>query len=115
MTTVSNDEFIQRLLNATTEEKIDWQPTAQGDEYTASFGGKWTLVCRRRRRMIVRGGESETIDVLLLKNLQGEELLRIDDDELITVTQLFVMARRHALKVNEAVADLLRELDEPQF
>ena len=116
MPIISNEELLTRLLAAANEEKIDWHPTARPDEYTASFGGKWTLVSRHWIRGAIRyENEDPNRYIIILQNSEGEELHSIKDDEDNRVRELYLLARRRVLKVDDAIADLLKELDEPQF
>jgi hypothetical protein len=105
---MDNTDLVIKLLDATKQGKIDWRPTAKTDEFTASFGGKWTLLCRQ----FATG--SQIVERLSLQNAAGEELLSIRDSDISNVTRLYEMARRYALKVDEAIADLMKEIDEPQ-
>ena len=48
-----------------------------------------------------------------VKNSEGETIIRITPYDDIRILQLFELARRHALKIDEALADLLKEIDNP--
>ena len=50
MRKITNQELINSLLVATEEDRIDWQPTATLDQYTASFGGKLDALVRQDLR-----------------------------------------------------------------
>jgi len=47
-----------------------------------------------------------------LRNAAGEIILYIDDSDDERIARLHELARRRALKVDEAIADFLKELDE---
>jgi hypothetical protein len=100
-------ELVWKLVDSTQKGRINWQKTAITDQYAAAFGGKWTVTVDKA------DGGRETVYWLSLNDAGGHEILRIGDNEDSRMPQLFEMARRHALRVNEAVADLLKELDQP--
>ncbi len=104
MQKVTNAELVQRIITATEEGRIDWQPTAKPQEFTANFGGKWTLV-------IFDWGPGSRLDMV---DSEGELLIRVVSEENLRVPELHEMARRHALKIDEAVVDLLNEIDKPK-
>ena len=107
MTKITNDELVSSLVKSTDQDRIDWQPTGTKDEFTASFGGKWTLLLRQRSAGSIN-------QWLSLKNSEGETLLQISATEDVRISILFELARRHALKINEALADLLKEIGESE-
>ena len=109
MPKITNQELVSSLYAATYEDRIDWQPTGEPDVFTASFGGKWTLALSRRIN-----NEGTWVSLLEVRDTEGQRILlvtRFDDDRL---PELYEMARRHALKIDEALADLLKEIDKPQ-
>lgn len=113
MAHISDEDFVHRLLGATLEDKIDWQPTAQSNHYSATFGGKWTVeVFTELRGLAAQTGQPIYTYVFGLRDASGELLLRIDSDQNARIEELHELARRRALKVDEAVADFLKELDE---
>src|ERR1700689_2840324 len=91
----------------TERDRIDWQKTAVEAQYAAAFGGKWTV-------LIDQSAESDTPDRfwLSLQNAEGETILKIDDDS--RLPRVFELARRKALKVNEAISDFLKELEKDE-
>lgn len=115
MAHITDQEFVTRVLAATIDGKIDWQPTAELQQYTASLGGKWTILVGEYFSGI-RGaaGEPGFDYALTLKDSAGDQLLRIEDGQDGRIRELHELARRRALKVNEAIEDFLKELDEPQ-
>lgn len=105
----SDAELVQKILDSTYKGRIDWQPTAIADQYTTAFGGKWTVTVDEN----VRRGTNETFWVFGLNNENGEQILRITSDEDMSIQRIYEAARRQALRVDEAIADVLKELDEP--
>jgi hypothetical protein len=112
---ISDQEFVTKVLAATLDGKIDWQPTAQYLHYSASYGGKWTiLVTANWEGTIGQTAQPIYSHALTLNDSTGEQLLRIEDKDDQRIKELHELARRHALKVDEAISDFLKELDEPQ-
>jgi hypothetical protein len=106
MANISDYELVSKILDATEFERIDWQKTAVEAQFAAAFGGKWTVTIDKSTNAV---GEPDFW--LSLQNAEGETILAIDDDS--RLPRLFELARRHALKVNAAIADFLKELDKP--
>jgi hypothetical protein len=110
MPRITNNELVNRIIAATDEDRIDWQPTAKPREFSASFGGKWTLV-------ISQGGvdnRGQLVSTLNVRDSEGERIVGIDSEEDERIHGLHEMARRHALKIDDALADLLKEIDKPK-
>jgi hypothetical protein len=99
----SDSELISKLIEGTQESRVDWQKTAMEDQYAVSVGGKWTVVIDKAPK-----SESFWLD---LKNSEGEDILTIYDSDDSRIGLLFHLAKRHALKVNDAIADLIKELE----
>ena len=96
---ISDDEFVSKILQATEERRIAWEPTANPSYISASFGGKWTI------------GVLAQNSTLKLLDAEGQQLLAIQDTR---VNRIFDLAKRQVLKVDEAIAGLLSELEKPQ-
>ena len=111
---ISDHEFVNRLLGATIDGKIDWEPTAQGSAYTASFAGKWTVAVTAIFIGIATSGIESYRYALTLRDSEGALLLNIDDEHDNRIGELHELARRRALKVDQALEDLFKELDEEQ-
>jgi hypothetical protein len=102
MANLSDAELIGKILDSTVRGKIDWQKTAEQSQFAAAFGGKWTV-------LIDQGVKDPHLFWLTLQNAEGEELLSISSDA--RLSDLYDKARRQALKVDEAITDLLKELE----
>ena len=107
MAKITNYEFLERIIVATEQEKIDWQPTGSPREFTASFGGKWTL-------LVSQEFIGNAPCALSVKDSEGDTIVRIGTADDPRVDALHEMARRHALKIDDALADLLNEIDKPK-
>jgi hypothetical protein len=108
MPEITDAALIIKLLRGTRAGKLNWEKTATPDQYAASYGGKWTVT-------VDKSEDQETggyIFYLSIGNSQGEEALRIWNMPNNKVSELFEQARRHALKVDEALSALLKEIDE---
>ncbi len=104
MPRISNHELVNSLLVATDQDKVDWQPTARPQEFAASFGGKYTAE-------VWRGPAGALLDI---KDSEGEMLVRISSEDDNRIPELHDMAKRHALKIDDALADLLKEINKPK-
>lgn len=102
---INDNELLWKLIDASEKKRVKWEKTATTDQFAAAFGGKWTVVIDK--------GINAVGDIhywLSINNAEGEEILKIRDDE--RLERLFELARRHALKVNDALEDLMKELDD---
>lgn len=107
MRRITNQELINSLVVATEQDRVDWQPSGTVDQFTASFGGKWTLLFDRTEDT---RGMSFWLDV---KTSEGETIVRLTPQDDNRIPALFETVRRHALKIDEALADLLKEIEGP--
>jgi hypothetical protein len=110
MPKITNHELVNGLFVATEQDQIDWQPTAKPQEFAASFGGKWTLLISEG----FTGVPLQFTRQLYVKDSEGTTMVRIADSDDSRIPELYEMARRYALKINEALADLLNEIKKPQ-
>ncbi len=109
MPKITDHELVNGLVVGTEEGRIDWQLTGSAGQFTASFGGKWTLLFTQRVT-----SDREIVPVLEVQNSEGETLLRLTRFQDDRIPDLYETARRRALKIDEALADLLKEINSPQ-
>ncbi len=107
MRKITNQELINSLVVATEQDRIDWEPSGTVDQFTASFGGKWTLLFDKTED---DEGEHFWLDV---KTSEGETIVRITPHDDSRIPALFEAVRRYALKIDKALADLLKEIEGP--
>lgn len=105
MAIITDQELISKLLEATNEGRIRWEKSQVKDQFAAKYGGKWTLTIDKAES---DEGPYE-LYWLALCNPQEEEILRISQEP--GLGELFELARRRALKVDEALQDLLNEIE----
>lgn len=108
MPDINDSALIARLVPARKAGKLDWESTATADQFTASYGGRWTLTVDRTQNE----GQISVDYYFKITNSQGEEVLRIWDRPDNVLTQRFEKTRRRALKVDEALGGLLKEIGE---
>lgn len=104
---ITDAELINKLVDSTARGQTNWQRTATEDQYAAAFGGKWTVTVDKSMDQ-----HGDATFWVAINNAEGQEILRIRGYDTERLPELFEMARRHALKVNEAIADLLKEIDD---
>jgi hypothetical protein len=107
MPSISDNELISRLLEATSMKLVPWEKGSVVDQFSAKYAGKWALT-------IDKSNEPDSPYVnywLALTNAEGEEILKIFSSDEERLDELFEMARRRALKVDEALSDLLEEIN----
>ncbi len=99
MATTKDIQLIDHLLERTLAGQIDWQPTANQNQFTASFKGKYSL-------SVHQAPESYNC-WLTMDDADGRRMHRITDHEYSRVDELYDAARRRAYKVDEAIDDIL--------
>ncbi|HXM50937.1 MAG TPA: hypothetical protein VN956_24045 [Pyrinomonadaceae bacterium] len=105
MPKITNAQIVDSLWTATENGRVDWQPTATKDQFAASFGGKWTVVIDKT--------ETDRDDEFWLdvRDSEGQTIVRVAGATNPNIPDLFEMARRRGLKVDESLADFLKEID----
>jgi hypothetical protein len=107
MPNITDAELITKLLQATEEGRLNWEKADVQDRFVAKYAGKWTLA-------IDKGFDAENEYLtywLALSNAGGEEILKVYSADEARLDRLFELARRRVLKVDEALSDLLKEIE----
>ena len=113
-------ELVQQLIQATEAGRVVWHPTARIDEFTSSLEGRFSILVAKEPE-----GESS----LRMLDEDGRELLQVSSAQIVktpvsptrgggkmtfdSVAQLFNLARRNALHVDQAIDDVLQGLKRP--
>ena len=107
MTITDKDrDFVTKLIGSTEQGHVKWQPTANPDQYVSSFKGKWSVIVDEYRE----DGISPWYTVKV-RDAQEREMLSISDGDFPPVRDLYESARRAALNVDEALDDIMKDLD----
>ena len=120
---IRNDLDPKRLVDAIVEKtkagKLNWQETAAENVFIASVGGNTTFKVSSEFREEVLGGTGEALypvpwnkelRKLTLLNEYGKPLLDVWENEVPAVGELFILARRTALNVDERVQSVIEVL-----
>lgn len=99
-------ELVNKLTKSTLGGKTKWQATAQQAQYVASFKGKWSVLVDE-----YPGQNYPTSWSIRIQDADGTEMLRVNSEEYPPVEGLYEAARRSALNVDEAINDILKDLD----
>lgn len=94
--------LVSTVLDKTKAGKLKWEETAGASTFIASVGGNATLEIQRSR-------DWNAPDTLSLLDENGKLLWAITDPQTLIV-ELFELARRIALKVDEKVEAFLETL-----
>jgi hypothetical protein len=97
MATQKDLELVQFLINGTASGQIQWQAAAETDQFVTALRGKYS----------VRIGKVGNLFYLNMKDSDDRELLSVSSEESYDVELLFDSSRRAALKVDEAIDDIL--------
>ncbi|SRR6266571_1233609 len=107
MPNITDAELIEKLMQATEDGRIAWGKADVEDRFVTKYAGKWTLT-------IDKSSDTEDPQLyywLALSNAGGEEILKVYSSDEGRLDRLFELARRRALKVDEALSDLLKEIE----
>lgn len=107
MPNLTDAELISKLLEATDDRQVTWEKTDVPDRFVAKYADKWTLTIDRSPDPV----SPYPSYWLSLSNARGEEILKILSSNEHDLDRLFELARRRALKVDEALSDLLKEIE----
>lgn len=96
--------LVDKLLERTMENQVDWQPTGFPSEVTAAFAGKYTI--------LLHGGPLGAS--LKVKNADGDEIISLDPIEEPRIFTLYGLAKQYVrAQIDAQLADLMKELDKP--
>ncbi|HYW67757.1 MAG TPA: hypothetical protein VFB10_13700 [Candidatus Dormibacteraeota bacterium] len=107
MPDITDAELIIKLLQATDDGRIVWEKGEMPEQFTAKYAGKWSLT-------IDKSADPDNPYFhywLSLSNAGGEEILRVYSSDEEQLDRLFELAKRRALKVDEALSDLLKVIE----
>lgn len=98
-------QLVDKLLEKTMENQVDWQPTGSPHQLTAAFAGKYTILLRGGMPL---GGS------LTVKNADGDEIVSLGVLEEPRINTLYGLANQFVrAQVDAQLADLINELDKP--
>jgi hypothetical protein len=92
------------LIQATKEGKIPWESTARQDEFTVSLKGKYNVLVRH---VIERDGWDQNDMWILTLSRNDNELTVLTSGVHPDVRDLFELARRYSLNVDEAINEII--------
>lgn len=111
--------LVEAIVEKTKAGKLNWEETAAENVFIASVGGDTTfkVSSETRGERLIRTGEVPTffyddteMKKLTLLNEYGKPLVEVWQDEDPAVGELFDLARRTALNVDERVKSVIEVL-----
>lgn len=106
--------FFQELDAKTETGKIPWEPTREESSFAAKIGGNYSVLVLKVTVTNSWGEDSVKYEIVL-KDKDGKELIRVDDEvegvHWSELQHLHELARRRALRVDEKIDNFLGELD----
>jgi len=120
MSSLKSKALIIRLLDRTNEGKVEWEETDIEGVYQASFRSHSVQIARKPARGDPEGAEDI---VLAVYNQEGKLIDEIGDPDLVQfglstqeafqlMSKLYETARRYAMGVEQAIDNLLQELND---
>jgi len=105
--------LFEEILTRTKQGRLPWEPDVSGTTLLAAIKGKYSLVLRPYTALDSYGAEFGSPS-LIMKDASDRELVTIttstDGVPGDALQDLYEVARRQALKVDEQVQDLLSDL-----
>ncbi len=105
--------FFEELLQKTRTRRLRWEPTANATVFVVAIGGQFTALISKTS---IRDNFGDTSDLyeLQLKDDQDRILVEVNNDTdgvpLSDLIELYDLARRHGLKVDQKLDQILGEL-----
>jgi hypothetical protein len=109
MATEKDLALVKHIIKLTREGKLQWEATAASGEFTASIKGKYNVSVLRN----FSNYEGEDYSLKLVDESE-RELLRLTNHDYVEIGELFELARRISLNVDEAIDDILK-IDADEF
>lgn len=106
MPNITDADLILKLLQSTADKRIAWEKADAPDRFAARYAGKWTLTVDKSENP----NDPRDDYWLALSNAEGEEIMKIYNED--RLDELFELARRQALRLDEALTDLFKEIGE---
>ena len=101
MATDKEIKLVEQLLDKTRRQMLSWEPTARGEEFFSTLGGDLSFAV---------GPWAAGSYALIMRDQHGRKLLGIDSDDVTQVSELYRMAQRQGLKVDESLDQVLEQL-----
>lgn len=105
MYTEKDNALLSRLLQSAREGKTDWLPTAHDNIFTTSVSGKYSFQIYRVP------GPGPLKFALQIHDEGGNVIHRLSSEDYGGLEELYELARRRALKIDDTINDILAELD----
>ncbi len=111
------DKLLQALRNSTEKGETEWEESSWSGSFQASFPN-YSVTLRKSDKF--NGGEEYTISIL---DYHGETIEEATDEDMSEVNlkafeemkDLYEIARRRAKGVEQALDELLSQLDDPDI
>jgi hypothetical protein len=100
--------LVAELQQKTEARKITWEPTANQDEFVATFRGKVTFTVSKYEDPSFFGDSYK----LVMRDGEGREMLSVTNRNTLGMESLYENAHDSALKVDETIDSILENLRE---
>jgi|SRR5882672_3828710 len=95
--TEKDQEFVRFLLDSTRNGKMQWEPTAEPNQFTTTLQAKYTVLMAR----------VHSTSELILKDDADQELVKVNSIYVEEVEELYEFVRRQALNVDAVLDNLM--------
>jgi hypothetical protein len=103
MATEKDHALIAAILRGTKTGVISWEPTAEPDQFAATFKGKYIVTVDKGRN-----------DSYWLKMTDKNEatMLKVTSEESFDVRDVYLEAQRKSLNVDDAIDEIIKDIDD---
>jgi hypothetical protein len=102
MATEKDLAFVEFIVKGTDAGKIQWEPTAQPDQFTAGFRGKYNVIVDRSATP-----EFGQAFWIAITDTDGREIVKLWGSEVPKLPDLFRKAQRKAFNVDKAIDEIM--------
>lgn len=114
MITKEYRELINKIIERTNEDKIKWEPTSDSQKFLCKISSK-TVVVRSYVYLNPEIGQDLSCVSFEILDIMGELIdgVYVDETEsdYVKMSDLYDMARRNALRIDQTIRDLLDALE----
>lgn len=102
-----DQQLVTRLLEATRAGTMDWAPSGQTNAFVSAMSGKYIVTVKS-------SSNSNVPDYVTIDTQDGTTVHRLSGGDYNEIFEIYQLARRRALRIDEAIDDILKELDSPE-
>jgi hypothetical protein len=104
MLTDKDNQLLTRILEACRAGKIDWAPSGEYGGYVTSLSGKYVIKVKQNQF-------AGSTCWLTIDSEDGGSVVSLTSNDFEGIAEIYELARRRALKVDETIDEIIKDLD----